>query len=59
MIPEKGTLWKHPKLRGSWRVAIVGRKWITLSPTLAILGPTQCDKDTWPMHIGGEWVRAF
>lgn len=47
-------LWRHPMWRTTYRVVTVGRKWITLRPTMPGLGETKVAKDAWP----GQWERA-
>lgn len=53
-VPEKGTRWRHPGLRGDWIVATVGRKYISLSSGLPTLGVQRVLVDVWP----GKWRRA-
>ena len=56
--PEKGSRWRHPRLRHVWTVRSSGPKWITLDANYPGKLVETVATESWPMEFGAEWVRA-
>lgn len=56
-VPEKGEVYRHPRLRGAWEVQSCGPKWITLKSNLPHLEPQRIPTTGFVSAIAWERVR--
>lgn len=57
--PEKGSRWRHPRMRHVWRVESVGPRYITLRPNHPKAGAHRVLRRDWPRDFsGGDWEQA-
>lgn len=57
--PDVGSRWRHPRLRGTWRVDTVGRRWITLrSETVVLRGGAWATERVALVNWQGLWEAA-
>jgi hypothetical protein len=55
--PERGSRWRHPDFRGTWRIRSVGPRWVVLLPPYPIHGypnTHSVPRASWP----DRWERA-
>ena len=53
--PKKGEVYRHPKVRGNWRVRSAGAKFVTLEPSLPQLPSKRIPT---PGFMTANWERV-